>query len=164
MSCIYFKNFLQSVAFAMAIELNVLAAVGKCVFFVIHSETPSTGLNAALRVEKGKSCVITLIVSLVFPTHKSSACRRPTRAGLRTLASNLGAMDLVTSCQWRRAAVPTWRGCRPATRSWKLRVTTCQLWVPKPSSPSPRLRRTFLPASEWCPAYSRSSSFYVRCM
>lgn len=132
------------------------------VFF--HFETPSTGLSAALRVEKWRACVINFILSILFPTHQSSACRRPTRAGLRTLASNLGAMDRVTSCQWRRAAVPTWQGYRPGTRSWKSRVTTCQLWVPKPSSPSPRLRRIFRPASEWCPAYSRSSSFLIRCM
>lgn len=39
------RIILLSVAFAMAIELNVLAAVGKYVFFLIHSETVFTGLR-----------------------------------------------------------------------------------------------------------------------
>lgn len=151
-------------AFGMAVELNVLAAVGKCFFFTPRSHSLLL-VFVLLSGKKNKDPVSPVLFRpSSSPSYQSSACHRPTRAGLRTLASNLGAMDPVTSYRWRRAAAPTWQGCRPGTRSWKLKVTTCQLWVPKPSSPSPRPRRTFLPASEWCPAYSRSSSFSVRCM
>lgn len=39
------RIILLSVAFAMAIELNVLAAVGEYVLFLIHSESVFTGLR-----------------------------------------------------------------------------------------------------------------------
>lgn len=101
------------------------------------------------------------LFSPVLSSLKSSACRRPTRAGPRSSASSWGAVDPATFCRWRRAAAPTWRGCRPGTRSWRSRATMCRRWVPKLSSPSPRLRRTSLPVSEWCPAYSRYYSFSI---
>lgn len=164
----------------MSIDLNALAAEGKHVFFVFFFFSMRSHNLTCLRAEMLRSAVHFVKPSdypphlhpFFFPSHlfypilsspKSSVCRHPTRAGLRSSASSWAALDPATSCLWRRAAAPTWLGCRPGTRSWRSRVTMCQRWVPKLSLPSPRLRRTSLPVSEWCPAYSRSYSFSIHC-
>lgn len=165
----------------MSIDLNVLATVGKFIFIFKHVVSLSRPFLFAVKLQSAGPplCETPWIMCgyllppeishrFFLPPHlfhpvlsslKSSACRRPTRAGLRSSASSWVGMDPATFCLWRRAAVPTWRGCRPGTRSWRSRATMCQHWVPKLSSPSPRLRRTSLPVSEWCPAYSRFYSF-----
>lgn len=54
-------------AFGMAVELNVLAAVGKCFFFTPPFSLPSPGLRAAVREEKQRSRVTSFVPSILFP-------------------------------------------------------------------------------------------------
>lgn len=51
----------------MAVELNVLAAVGKCLFFTSPLSLPSPGLSAAVREEKQRSRVTSFVPCVLFP-------------------------------------------------------------------------------------------------